>query len=362
MHIIPVKTNPPYEIYLASTLSPDTFMQSVDQKIRCIVIITDDTVGALYGQQFMDACSKKYACHILTVPIGEFTKTRETKALLEDQMSALGCQRDTLIIALGGGVVCDLAGFVAATYHRGIPCCYWPTTLLAIVDAAVGGKTAVNTPYGKNLIGTFTQPQSVMISLEFLKTLPTAEWQAGIAEMIKHALLQGSEALEDFRQHAVRIQAQAADTCIKLIADNIRYKAKVISVDPFDQTTRASLNLGHTFAHMLEAANHYQITHGKAVLWGLYWEACLGVWLGVTQAQLPSQIQALYQLSGVTLPQVNWEPEKWMHFLQQDKKNQGGSDEVTFTLLAQPGQFASGQQIITKVSRVLLQRFFETAA
>lgn len=362
MYIIPVKTNPAYEIHLAATLSPDSFIQSVSEKIRCIVIMTDDTVGALYGEQFVDAFSKTHVCHVLTVPAGEAIKTRETKALLEDQLSALGCQRDTLIVALGGGVICDLAGFVAATYHRGIPCCYFPTTLLAIVDAAVGGKTAVNTAYGKNVIGTFTQPQSVMISLECLKTLPTAEWQAGIAEMIKHALLQGPEALENFRRHAASMNAQAIDTCIDLIADNLRYKASVVTADPFDQCIRASLNLGHTFAHMLEAASDYQITHGNAVLWGLYWEACLGVWLGVTEAQLPEQIQALYAVSGVKLPEVIWEPETWMRFLQQDKKNQSNSDEITFTLLKEPGQFVTGEQVVTAVSCERLQRFFKKAA
>lgn len=360
MQIIQINTQPSYTITLGTDLSPEAFIQTIDKKIRQIVIISDETVGALYGQLFVDKVKQARTCHLLTFPAGEASKTRETKAGLEDRLSALGCQRDTLIVALGGGVVCDLAGFVAATYHRGIPCCYWPTTLLAIVDAAVGGKTAVNTPAGKNLIGTFTQPQSVMISLALLNTLPTAEWQAGLSEMIKHALLQGPQAIAQFQQQATAIQSQKAEALLPLIAANIRYKAAVVAQDPLERGLRASLNLGHTFAHMVEAASQYQMTHGSAVLWGLYWEACLGVWLGVTEKSLPAQIQALYQLSGISLPAIDWDVKTWLDFLKYDKKNSGEREEIAFVLLAQPGKFAAEQQILTKVPVSTLQQFFST--
>ena len=171
------------------------------------VIITDDNVGAQWAKSLQSIYQPFFqTCHVLSFPQGELSKNRETKALLEDQMIQLGCSRQTVVIALGGGVVLDMAGFIAATYMRGVPCFYLPTSLLAMVDASIGGKTAVNTPHGKNLMGTFTQPQAVCIDVAFLSTLPIEEQWQGWVEMVKHALIMDESLLSDLEAIARSLQ------------------------------------------------------------------------------------------------------------------------------------------------------------
>ena len=191
---ITVNLAPPYPITIGAGLLKKTLFAEICKTTASrLAVITDSTVNRLYKQQFQDILQSilsKGEILFLEFPAGERHKTRETKQLLEDKMLAAGCNRDTCILALGGGVVSDVAGFIAATYCRGIPMLSIPTTLLAMVDASVGGKTAINTSYGKNMIGCFYQPQAVIMDIDFLQTLPYSEMDNGLAEMLKHALIQ----------------------------------------------------------------------------------------------------------------------------------------------------------------------------
>ena len=222
-------------------------------------IITDDLVAKLHG--FGD---------LFIFPHGEKHKTRETKSLLEDKLLDWGFNRKGTLIGLGGGVVTDMAGFIAATFMRGVPLILIPTTLLAMVDAAIGGKNGVNTPHGKNLIGSFYEPEEVIIDLSYLKTLPEEEFKQGIAEMIKHGFL----AQDDYLKEGVTKQT---------ILRSGEIKRSLIGKDKFDRGQRQHLNFGHTIGHALEKVSNYTIPHGFAVSMGMASEAFLSKELG----QLP---------------------------------------------------------------------------
>ena len=301
---------------------------SAYQDHRC-VIITDDTVAQLYASSLQSAIqSVGQSCHVVSFPAGEVSKTRETKAALEDQLFALGCTRKTVVIACGGGVVLDMAGFIAATYLRGVPCFYLPTSLLAMVDAAIGGKTAVNTPQGKNLIGTFTQPQAVGIHTGFLSTLPVTECWAGWSEMIKHAFIKDVTLLDDLEILANRLWAhQSIDPAMWLrsIRASVEIKARVVEADQREQHgERQVLNYGHTVAHAIESQSEYRISHGDAVRAGLWVESYLSYLLhGLSEPDWQRIQQIISQAPAVSIQ--SWSNQQWDACVARmfcDKKSQ----------------------------------------
>ncbi len=222
------------------------------------IIITDTNLEKLVAD--------KYDHPIIAIPPGEKYKTRETKAWIEDELLKRKCGRDTTLLAIGGGVVLDIAGFVAATYMRGIPYISIPTTLLAMVDASIGGKTGVNTPFGKNSIGAFYPPLRTEIDLTWLETLPSKEWTNGYAEIVKCAFIHNPNILTlDLPQ---------------MIESSIKAKKEIVAQDPKEKGLRRILNFGHTIGHALELLTHFKVSHGEAVFFGMLVESGLSHALG----------------------------------------------------------------------------------
>ncbi len=247
-------------------------------------IIADARVARLYGEAVVAAVRRVAPrVELLELPSGERSKTRETWSALTDALLMRGLGRDGCIIALGGGVTLDVAGFVAATYMRGIACVHVPTSLLAMVDAAIGGKTGVDTPGGKNLVGAFLQPRLVVVDPRLLATLPDAQLHAGLAEAVKHGAIADEVYLRGLRSGAAQLHARDERALTGMIHRSVEIKAAVVARDPDERGERASLNFGHTVAHALERLSDYTIPHGLAVASGLVVEAELGELMGVTR-------------------------------------------------------------------------------
>lgn len=276
-------------------------------KANTYVIITDDHVLPLYGKKLQSRLS---GSHLLSIPSGEQYKTRATKEQLEDKMFALGCGRDTCIIALGGGVITDLVGFLAATYCRGVPVIYIPTTLLGMVDASIGGKTGVDTPYGKNLIGTFTQPSAVLIDSNTLDTLPEKEIKNGLVEMIKHALIADANMFD---------QLYEKQDFKKMIVENSNIKRRIVLQDERDQGIRQLLNFGHTIGHALEVASQYSISHGEAVALGIVAESYLSMRLGFLPESDFLKIRTIFEHYDISC-KINCSINSIKSYLSMDKK------------------------------------------
>jgi 3-dehydroquinate synthase len=260
------------------------------------VIITDSNVAAMYGDRMTFGA-------VITVPAGETYKTRETWARVTDDMLAQGLGRDSAIVAIGGGVVGDLAGFVAATYMRGIPFVQVPTTLVAMIDASIGGKTGVDTPAGKNLVGAFHQPAAVLIDPVVLGTLPPRELRAGLAEAIKHGVIADAGY---FDRTVAALPAllspggSTSDAMRSLIEGSVTIKQSVVARDEREQGLRKILNFGHTLGHAVEALSGYALLHGEAVAIGMAVESHLAERLGLAEAGTADHVRMA--LSSAMLP------------------------------------------------------------
>lgn len=248
---------------------------------RLAVVLSDSNVGPLHGAPVRDALiSAGLAASMLVFPAGEKSKSREMKAELEDRLAALGAGRDTVIVAVGGGVTGDLAGFVAATWQRGIPVVHVPTSLLAMVDSALGGKTAVDIPAGKNLIGAFHQPDAIFVEVAHLATLPHIEVVRGSSEVVKTAVVADRALFSWLESDGGRLLRRDPEAVVYVVDRCLRAKARIVAKDEREAGRRAVLNFGHTVAHALEAASGYGVSHGEAVAVGMTVEARLAVELG----------------------------------------------------------------------------------
>lgn len=270
-------------------------------------VITDETVGPLYLGPLVRSLG--IGTESFTIPAGERFKTRETWSDLTDAMLAAGLGRDTTVVALGGGVVGDLAGFVAATYLRGVPVVQVPTTLLAMVDASVGGKVGVDSPAGKNLVGAFHPPAAVVIDPEALRTLPPVHRRAGFAEILKHGVIADGCYFEEAEAVAAAAAGAGDNSPLDprlpaLIARSVEIKAAVVQQDEREGGLRKTLNFGHTVGHALERVTAYEMLHGNAVAVGMVAEAALGERLGVTEPGTARRIAAAADVAGLpsTLP------------------------------------------------------------
>jgi len=298
-------------------------MKTLDLNKR-LVLITDENLHALYRtywENFFE--ERRLTCEILTFPAGENYKTRETKQQLEDQLLEKNFGRDTVILAFGGGVVTDLAGFLAATYCRGVDVIYIPTTLLAMVDAAAGGKTAVNTPYGKNLIGVFSEPHAVWMDSDFLKTLPEKEWKNGMAEVIKHALIASSDIFHQLENRCLSDIQNNPVFLDNMITESRNIKQNIVEQDAREtQGIRELLNFGHSIGHAVEVLEHYQMGHGEAVAIGMIVEGYLSVLSSLLQQEALERIIQVLQNYGLPLSTAAFQDkETFKKVLQRDKKS-----------------------------------------
>lgn len=253
-----------------------------------VAVVTNVTLAPLYGQSLVSALPD---AALVTIPDGEQYKTLETVAQLYADFVAAGLDRSSTIIALGGGVLGDTAGFAAATYMRGVRLVQIPTSLLAMVDSSVGGKVGVDLPQGKNLVGAFKQPDLVLIDPDVLKTLPERERRCGMAETIKHGLLADEELLNP--------ELWNLERAAELVQRAVQVKVGVVQKDPYEKNVRAHLNLGHTFAHAIERVSHYQWLHGEAVGVGLVAAARLSVDLEMCDAGLSEQVERIVAKVGL---------------------------------------------------------------
>jgi len=285
---------------------------------RVPIIIADETVARLIPQDLSGIPR-------LTFPPGEASKTRLQWERVTDAMLDHGIGRDGAVIAFGGGVTGDLAGFVASTYHRGLPVLQVPTSLLAMIDASIGGKTAVDTPAGKNLVGTFHQPVAVVIDPMVLESLPAKEFRTGLSEAIKHALIADAELFAWLGTHASDILSPDPAHLEELVRRCVAVKAAVVEEDEREAGRRAVLNAGHTVAHAIEAQSEYAISHGEAVAIGLVLECRIAERMGLCETGTATRVAVLleqFQLP-VTIPPA-LTADALLARMKLDKKNRGG--------------------------------------
>jgi 3-dehydroquinate synthase len=301
-----------------------------------VLIVTNHTIAPLYLKYIQNALSG-LQCDVLILKDGEQYKNEQSLFAIYDALIQNKHHRDTTLIALGGGVIGDITGFAAATYQRGVKLVQIPTTLLAQIDASIGGKTGINHTLGKNMIGSFYQPQAVLIDLITLKTLPEREFRAGLAEMIKYALLSGGEIFTLFNE-ALKEGLNATHPKLpQLIIECCRIKSNIVELDEKESGQRALLNLGHTFAHALETYTHYQKwLHGEAVAIGLYCAAVLSQKMNVIEEQWVEQIKQILHYAGLPykIPSTI-DIEKLEKLMQLDKKVINNC--LRFVLIKKPG-------------------------
>ena len=309
---------------------------------RLAVIVTDEHVLPKHAApcaSLLEAASWK--TETIALPAGEQTKSQQFVWQLYDRLVALQADRQTLVIAIGGGVIGDLAGFVAATYNRGLPFVQVPTTLLAQVDSSVGGKVGINHPQGKNLIGAFHQPIGVFLDTSFLATLPERDYCSGLAEVVKYGVILDASFFEFLERNVEKIHQRAEGVLREIVARSCRLKADVVEKDEFERTgLRAVLNYGHTFAHAYEALSGYgELLHGEAVAIGMISESQLAEHLGrIDPAVTKRQIDLLQSLGLPTALPVTNRPgnDAILAAMRLDKKNASG--KLRFVLPTRIGQ------------------------
>lgn len=300
-------------------------------------IVTDDTVGPLYAERVRTALGcVGIDAFIHVMPSGESNKTLATVEGIYRALSEHGLERGNPVIALGGGVVGDVAGFAAATYLRGVPFVQVPTTLLSMADSSIGGKVGVDTPFGKNLVGAFKQPELVVIDTACLRSLPADEVRCGYAEIIKAALIDGGAAYERVCAHPLSADAGVDQELIQSLLDAIDLKRRVVEEDPFEKGRRALLNLGHTFGHGVEAWSHFAVKHGQGVALGTVCAVRLSLSLGLCDEEQAEQAVHLLAASGLPVQLPGVDADKIWRLMQSDKKKRAG--KLRFVLFRAPGE------------------------
>jgi len=291
---------------------------------RHALVVTDDRVAPLYLARVERALGALTHDSIV-LPAGEASKTLEHTARVLDALAGLGASRDAAVIALGGGVVGDLAGFAAATWMRGVDFVQLPTTLLAMVDSSVGGKTGVNIAAGKNLVGAFHQPRAVFIDTATLATLPGREYAAGLAEVVKYGAIGDADFFAWLEANADALEARDGDALAEAIGFSCRYKAGVVARDEREQGERALLNFGHTFGHALEAERGYgDLLHGEAVAIGMVLAAKLSAALGRAPAEDADRLARLLSRFGLPVAPPRADADALLARMRLDKKNVSG--------------------------------------
>jgi 3-dehydroquinate synthase len=282
-----------------------------------VAIITNGTVDALYGRQVLSSLADAgFEAFVYRVPDGESFKTLSTVSTVYDRLIEHELDRNSTIVALGGGVMGDMAGFAAATYLRGVPLVQVPTTLLAMIDASLGGKVAVDHRRGKNLIGAFHQPTLVITDPDVLSTLPPVELRAGVAEVIKHGLISAPDLFEHLEQNG-------ADPIEWIVERAIAVKVEIIQEDPYERGRRAVLNLGHTFAHAFEAVSDFRLRHGEAVGVGLVAAARTARAMGLCSGDVEERVVALLERFNTPTGLPEYQPKMIRAAMSMDKKRRG---------------------------------------
>lgn len=324
---------------------------------RQVAIVTDDTVAALHlaplAQSLTDVST---ALVTIVLPAGEANKDWPTLNRVFDALLANRFDRHCLVVALGGGVVGDMAGFAAATYQRGVDFVQIPTTLLAQVDSSVGGKTAINHPLGKNMIGAFHQPRMVLADVATLRTLPRRELSAGLAEMIKHGAIADTGYLAELERDMAGLLRCEPSSMMAAIARSCEIKAGVVAADEREAGLRATLNFGHTFGHAIEAGMGYgKWLHGEAVGAGMLMAAELSRRLGLLDGAECARLRAAVEAAGLPTDPPRWPAGRWLELMSVDKKAEQGIPR--FVLLD-----GLGRATVRRVSEAILRETLSACA
>ena len=317
------------------------------------VIITNPDVNQLYGARLQQSLkSAGFSPAVFIVPEGEEFKTLDTAGRLYLEMAAFGAERNTPVLALGGGVIGDLAGFVASTYMRGVPFIQLPTTLLAQVDSSVGGKVAVDHAQLKNMVGAFYQPKVVLADISTLKTLPPAQLTNGLSEAIKHGIIRDARLFAYFEKNIGRIKKSELQILQHVVAADVRIKANVVAQDERDTGLRHILNFGHTVGHAVESVTNFEVAHGEGVALGMVAACRIAVSMGIFKAGDAARVTALLEAAGLktTLPPVDLDAV--MQAMQHDKKMSAG--KIKFVLPRAIGEvIITGEVEMSTVKKVL---------
>ncbi|MBI2294874.1 MAG: 3-dehydroquinate synthase [Betaproteobacteria bacterium] len=333
-----------YPIYIGAGLLARAELIAPRLPQSKVAVVTDSTVAPLYLAPLKRALEARGVSVVpITLPDGETHKNWETLNRIFDALLENRCERNTALVALGGGVIGDLAGFAAAVYQRGMPWFQVPTTLLAQVDSAVGGKTAINHPLGKNMIGAFHQPLAVVTDLDTLATLPGRELAAGIAEVIKYGLIRDRQFFDWLEQNVARLVQREPEALANAIERSCAIKAEIVALDERETGERALLNFGHTFGHAIEAGLGYgSWLHGEAVAAGMALAARLSRRLGLIATDEAARVSAIVAAAGLPVQAPELGLERYLELMGRDKKVQGG--RIRFVLLRRIGEaFVSDQ-------------------
>jgi 3-dehydroquinate synthase len=327
-----------YPIQIGTSLLASHDTWSGLPRAQAAFVVTNDTVAPLYLEALKQALEAHFAqVHAVVLPDGEAHKDWSTLNRVFDALLEHGADRKTVLFALGGGVVGDMTGFAAACYMRGVPFVQVPTTLLAQVDSSVGGKTAINHPRGKNMVGAFYQPLRVVCDLDTLATLPDREFSAGLAEVIKYGPIADTEFLDWIERELDALLARDADAVAHAVRRSCEIKAWVVSQDERESGLRAILNFGHTFGHAIEAGMGYGAwLHGEAVGCGMVMAAELSFRLGLVDHAFARRLTNLIQRAGLPVRAPDLGAERYLELMRLDKKAEAG--DLRFVLLDAPGR------------------------
>jgi len=345
--------NGQYDIDVGRNILEDSFGEILETyKDHKIAIIMDSNVQKIYGNQLEKKLDGKDQVYFLSFKAGEESKNRQVKDQLEDKLFELGCSRDTVIVAFGGGVTGDISGFVAATYMRGVPFIQVPTTLLSQVDSSIGGKVGIDHPSGKNLIGAFYPPDKVYIDIELLKSLPKEEIINGISEIIKASIIKDST-LFDYLEDNIECVINLEDKYIEnAIISSLKVKANVVELDEKEGGLRKILNFGHTIGHSIEVLSDYKLSHGRAVGIGMAVESLISEKIGILNHSEKERIFRLLDRSKLLEINLNFSSEEIIKKTLLDKKTRKGI--VEYALVKGIGKAVYGLKVENDVVKEAL--------
>jgi 3-dehydroquinate synthase len=330
-----------YDILIGKGLLGSTPSWQTLPRAACAAIVSNNSVAPLYAERLRVALVPHYPnCIVVQLPDGEQHKDWQTLNLIFDRLLAEGCDRKTVLFALGGGVIGDMTGFAAACYMRGVPFVQVPTTLLAQVDSSVGGKTAINHPLGKNMIGAFYQPVRVICDLDTLDTLPQRELSAGLAEVIKYGPIYDADFLDWIEHNLDALLARDKGALAHAVRRSCEIKAAVVSQDERESGLRAILNFGHTFGHAIEAGLGYGTwLHGEAVGCGMVMASELSARLGLMPPSFVDRMRRLIERAGLPVTGPALGAERYLELMRVDKKAEGG--DIRYVVIESLGRAAT---------------------
>jgi len=332
------KTSSSYEIRIGKGIIDRMILLiAKNHKAARYAMVTDSHVNKLYGQTMLDALTQAgLKASIMEIPAGESSKNISTVMDIAGKLLAAGADRETVLIALGGGVVGDLTGFIASVYMRSVPYIQIPTTLVGQVDSAIGGKTAVDLPQGKNLLGTFYQPRAVFADLNFLDTLPDKEFNNGLAEIIKYGIIEDEKMFKFLEENMDEIKGRNSAHLLKIVEACCRIKKSIVEIDEREQGLRRILNFGHTLGHALEAVSGYALSHGEGVALGMIAAAKLSMKMHYLSENELTRVENMIGQAGLpTRVESVLDSQAVINRLKTDKKKK--DDVVHFVLIKKIG-------------------------